>query len=271
MPTSSNCLPGYVLEEEITRTERAIIYRAVDEADGCLVAAKLVQNDVHGKHEIEMLQRVQQANPAGPAHVMRLLDTHEDGDDLWMVLELFNATVSKFDPWKITPLALMSIAADSAKGLVEMARAGVVDDDVKPQNIAIKARSGRVVHIDLGCARRSGQKPRGYTPDYVAPEIEQGIPSDTSPCYGWGRTMEFLAIGKIGLGPNYLLSSYVPWMGREFARLVAQCCEPDPDRRPSIEELYRLVKEIVRERRRCPKCNAIRFANGACPTCGNSS
>ena len=268
MLTLNDRLPGYILHEELMRTDRAIVYRGVDDTRDRPVAVKLVQNDGYGKHEITMLRRVQRANPAGPAHVMRLLHTHEDGDDLWLVLELFNATLSQMASRKLTPLALMSIAVDSAKGLVEMQRAGIVDDDVKPENVALKAASGRVAHIDLGCARLRREKPKGYTPDYAAPEIQCGTPSDTSPCYGWGRTIEFLAAGRIGMAPDTLLTSCVPWIAEPFARLVARCCESDPDKRPSVDKLYRTVKQLVQERRRCSCCNAVMFRDGICPNCG---
>ena len=215
-----------------------------------------------------MLRLVANANPGGPAHVMRLLDTHEVEDNLWLALEFFDSPLDSLDPQQMTSLALMSIAADSAKGNVEMIRAGVIDYDVKPANIAFKKRSGRAAHLDLGCARLFGQKPVGYTPDYVAPEIKRRIPSDTSPCYGWARTMEEIVTGKFGLGPDNILSDYVPWVGREFARLVAQCCHEDPRRRPSVTELYERVKFEVLNKKRCRHCNAVMFRDGRCVNCG---
>ena len=206
-------------------------------------------------------------NPQGPVHVMHLLDSHEDKDDLWLVLEYFNCTLDAVDHLEMTQLALMSISADTAKGLREMQCAVVVDDDVKPANMAFKARSGRVAHLDLGCARLAGEPPLGSTAGYSAPEIAMGIASDTSPCYGWARTMEYLAFGKIGLGPDDLLCDYVPWVGRAFANLVGQCCHDDPDRRPVVEDLDRNLKKIMGARVRCPRCNAVKFPDGQCPCC----
>ncbi len=261
-------LPGYEIGGEIARTDRAIVFEGRDESRNRPVALKLVQNDGLGWREVEMLQLVAKANPRGPVHVMRLLDTCEDNHDLWLVLEYFQATLLDLDPQAMTPLALMNIALDTAKGLVEMARVDVFDDDVKPANIAFKAATGRVAHVDLGCARRSGEKPVGSTVGFNAPEIERGIPSDTSPCYGWGRTMEWLITGLTGQGPEYLLDSFVPWIGPTFARVVATCVQFDPNDRPGIEELYRSVKQIVHQRQRCGQCNAVCFDGTACPNCG---
>jgi serine/threonine protein kinase len=262
-----NAPAEYEIEEEIGRTDRAIVYRARDNTHGDPVALKLVQNDHVGKREVEMLKRIQHVNSPGPAHVMRMLNAHEDNRDLWIVLELFSGTLEHLDPACMTPLAFMSIAVDSAKGLVEMERAGVVDDDVKPTNIAFKANSGRAAHLDLGCAHLAGERPVGYTPDFVAPEVEHGVSSPTSPCYGWARSMEYLVTGKSGFGPGDRLDSYVSWMGRETACLIADCCWDDYQRRPSVNEVYRRMKQIVHNRRRCPRCDAVMFHDGMCPKC----
>jgi serine/threonine protein kinase len=268
MSTGLYELPGYEVGDEIARTDRAIVFEGRDESRDRPVALKLVQNDESGWHEVEMLRLVAKANPEGPVHVMRLLDICEDSHDLWLVLDYFQATLSDLDPQAMTPLALMNIALDTAKGLVEMVRADVIDDDVKPANVAFKAASGRVAHVDLGCARLSGEKPVGSTAGFNAPEIEHGIPSDTSPCYGWGRTVEWLVTGKTGQGPEFLLDRFVPWIGPTFARVVATCVQHDPNDRPEIDALYEYVKEIVHRRRRCCQCNAVRFDDAACPTCG---
>lgn len=257
---------GYRITREIARTDRAIVYEGKKKRD--TVAIKVVENDAYGEHEVEMLQLMNSVNGSGPAHVMRLLDSHTRGPDLYITLEHFHATLGDLHYQDMTPLALMRAARDSAKGLVEMESVGIVDDDVKPHNIAFKAASGRVAHVDLGCARRTGEKPRGYTPDYVAPEIEAGEPSDTSPCYGWARTMEFLTTGKIGLGPEYLVADFTPWIGRRFAEFVAMCCSPHPGERPSVPQLYQEVKGIVQERKRCDQCGATRFADAVCVSCG---
>jgi serine/threonine protein kinase len=259
--------PGYRIYEEIARTELSVVYRAEDERTGTRAAVKLVNNDHHSQREIEMHNRVAQANPSGPGHVMRLLDTYVDGDYRWIALEYFDSTLERIDSSRLTPLALMSIAVDSAKGLVEMYRADVIDDDVKPGNIAFKAESGRAAHLDLGCARLAGEVPVGYTPEYVAPEIRSHKPSNTSPCYGWARSMEYLVIGGGDPGDRHILSDAVPWVGRDFARLVHECRRKNPDRRPPVPALYERMKQIVQRRRRCRCCNAIAFDDGVCVNC----
>jgi len=260
--------PGYQICEVIARTELSVVYRAEDEGTGRPAAVKLVNNDHHGWREIEMHRRVDQANPSGPVHVMRLLDTYQDGDYLWIALEYFDSTLESIDSSRLTPLALMSIAVDSAKGLVEMYRADVIDDDVKPGNIAFKAGSGRAAHLDLGCARLAGEVPVGFTQEFAAPEILSRKPSDTSPCYGWARSIEHLVSGRRDPDSHHLLSDAVPWVGRDFARLVHECRRTNPDRRPPVPALYERMKQIVQGRRRCRRCNAIAFDDGVCVNCG---
>jgi len=260
-------IPGYTVGKEFARTTQAIVYHGADSGTKQPVVLKLVSIDA-GRHEVKMLQTIQDSNPGGPVHVAHLLGSCEDGPDLWMVLESFDETVDRIDPAAMVPLALMHIAVDTAKGLVEMHRAGIVDDDVKPYNMAFKTGSGRVAHIDLGYARRSGDIPIGSTVGWTAPEIKDHQPSETSPCYGWARSMEFLTKGKVGLGPDYRLDMFVPWVGSKFAELIAMCCEPDPDDRPSVPQLYEAVKRLVQAKTRCACSNAVRFHDGACPNCG---
>ncbi len=261
-------LSGYVIDSELTRNRRVVIYTATDTRTQASVVLKRAQYNAEGQHERDMFQQLMAAYPDGPSHVVHLLDSMEDSPDLWLVLERFDHTADELDPERMTPLALMSIALGSAKGLAEMERAGIYDDDVKPNNIAFKTGNGHVAHIDLGYARRAGEPPRGHTPLYAAPEIVAGRSSETSPCYGWARTMEFLSLGRVGLGPDYRLDQFVPWMGKRFAALAAACAHPDPGARPSITELRLAVKESVHRRRRCVRCNAICFPDAACRGCG---
>ena len=260
-------VPGYEIDDEIGRTLQAVVFKARDTRRNMPVALKLVQNDDKAFHEVEMLQQVARANPGGPAHVMRLLDTHQDGLDLWLAVEYYSATLDQLDARAMTPFAVMNVALDTVRGMLEMWRVNIVDDDIKPANVAFKSASGRVAHVDLGCARLRGEPSRGCTEVFGAPELKHGVASDTSPCYGWGRTMEFLVTGRAGFGPDYLLSDCVPWVGRRFARLVAACGHHNPNRRPTVEALVQYVSENVELRKRCPRCNAMCFRDGACPTC----
>ena len=261
-------VPGYVVERELLRTTQSIIYNAAEASTGEEVIIKQVKNDAQGNHELHMLELVMQASgPYGPKHVGHLLHVHEDDLDLYLVLELFDGLVADLSPDDMTALAVMNIALDAANGLVEMDRAGIVDDDVKPANMAFKKRSGRQVHIDLGYARLAGQKPVGYTDDYGAPEIRAGVASSTSPCYGWGRSIEWLCCGRVGVGPKYRLNEFIPWIGKDFALLIARCVEPQPTRRPSVHELHSRVVDCVKRRRRCERCNTLCFGDGGCPNC----
>ncbi|MCL4218028.1 MAG: protein kinase [Candidatus Hydrogenedentes bacterium] len=260
-------IPEYSVGKEIARTERAIVFKGTENGTGKPVALKLMNDDWPGQHEIKMLKHMNSHSRSGPVHVLRLLDTYEDHPNLWLVLEYFDATIDELLPQEVSPLTLMTIAADSAKGLVEMDRVDIVDDDVKPTNIAFKAGSGRVAHLDLGCARFRGEKVIGSTDGFVAPEVRKGVPSDSSPCYGWARTMQFLVTGQTDLAPTTLLSDWLPWVGRDFAKLIVQCCHHNPRRRPSVEDLYNRIKGIVNERKRCRRCNAMVFRDGQCRNC----
>ncbi len=257
--------PGYELDHEIARTRLAIVYSARHEPSGRRVAMKLVR--AGDTSEVEMLERVRDACRGVPRHVVRFFESHEEDGDLWIALELFRETLDSLKPADMTPLALMSISLDSSFGLAEMERAAVIDDDVKPANLAYKD-SGRVAHIDLGGARLSGQRPHCFTPGFTAPEAVQKVPSDTSPCYGWARTIECLVTGKVGFGPDYALDEIVPWVGRDLSRIVMHCAHPDPNHRPTARELAVAVYRIVKAHKRCRRCGALVFHDAPCKRCG---
>jgi serine/threonine protein kinase len=256
---------------EFARGANGIIYFA-DHIRLGPVAVKKVQNDDQGRRESEMLRRVAEANGGCPRHVCRLYESFEDGLDFCMVLERFRAPLDTYCYNKSSPHSLISIGLESAKGILEMDRAGIVDDDVKPANMSI-TESGRLAHIDLGCARPFGQPPLGFTVEYVAPEIEAQIASNTSPIFSWGRCMEFFALGSPGLAPANMLCDRLGWIGRKFSDLIMLCCHPEPGLRPTPGELVAAMREIRNASVRCAHCpeGYYRFADAPCRVCGGNS
>jgi CheY-like chemotaxis protein len=78
------------------------------------------------------------------------------------------------------PPSVASIITATAKALAALHEAGWVHGDVKPSNILIERRTGRVVLADMGLAQRLETVPartfvRG-TPGYMAPEAALGGP-----------------------------------------------------------------------------------------------
>jgi serine/threonine protein kinase len=255
---------------EIGRGGNGIVHSAVHDRLGPVIL-KQVQNDNFGANERDMLRRVADANRPAPRHVCRIYDAFVVKMDLYLVLEPFEAILDKYRWDQASPYSLLNIALETAKGLLEMERAGVIDDDVKPENIGMTA-DGRIAHIDLGAARLSGQPPFGYTEGFVSPEVLDGNPSDTSPAHGWGRSMEFFAVGQHGLAPDTRLVDVHPWLGTAFSALIFECCSGRPEDRPSAAALVDRLRAIRSDTRNCGSCpeGYRRFGDAPCFRCGGT-
>lgn len=263
-------LKKYRIARLVGRGAYGIVYEAHHPKKG-KTAVKQINNDAQGMREIKMMQRIAAANAQSLRHTCQIYDWNTKDYDLWFAMEYFHTPLERYDPNFASPYAILSIGMASAKGLLEMWNADVVDDDVKPANLAM-TEDGRLAHIDLGCARLRGERPSGYTEDFAAPELISGKASDTTSVYAWGRMMEYFAYGRTGIYPHYILSDLIPWVGLSFAKLVKDCCNEIPNHRPEPPELVRRMRDIRHQRRRCPRCadQFYMFADAVCPTCGKS-
>lgn len=262
-------LRGYAITKEISRGANGIVYEAFHPVYG-RVALKQIQHDKLGLHEIEMMLRVMQACNDEPRHVCRIFDAEPNDLDLWIAMEYFDLCLEVFNPALVSPFALIRVGMDSAKGILEMHRAGIINDDIKPDNMGITA-DGRLAHYDLGCARLRNGPSLGYTKDFAAPELLKDKTSDRTDIFSWGKSMEYLASGQTDVNPKRSLSDVVPWIGNQFSELVRDSCQKSPRKRPSQEELVQRMREIRNAHGRCRHCPGeyVIFGDGFCPQCGN--
>lgn len=136
----------------------------------------------------------------------------------------------------LDPEPARRIALDLLAALAAAHAAGVIHNDVKPDNILFD-EDGRLRLIDFGIATtlepdrrelRPGAPPG--TPGYMAPELRQGaFPGVTSDLYAAGVVLAEMLGGERPAGPEAAWSlRAVPAALRGF---LARCLEPDPGRR----------------------------------------
>ena len=153
---------------------------------------------------------------------------------------------------------LLDIAIQFANGLHYAHEAGLLHQDVKPDNLLLnrdweakvadfglaQARvriSDRGGETDAGPGREEGILSSGYTPAYCSPEQKDGKNVGRSTdIYSWAASVLELFLGERlwESGPdagknweNYAGKSRVP-MPTELERLLRQCLDPDPLKRP---------------------------------------
>lgn len=122
---------------------------------------------------------------------------------------------------------------------------GVVHGDVKPQNIIIQPDSHTVVLVDYGLSLtrpRPGDEAKGYTPYFVAPELESGkVPIPESDLFGLGMSMIFALGGDVAAVrvPNSTPDN--------LCDLIKRMIRRNPLKRPQVwekEDLCDTIKEV---------------------------
>ncbi len=233
-------LGRYTVIENLTASPNAEVYRVLDGSDAVVV--KMIRDTSFARRELLINQRLMASNPR---HIVRLLRYHEEENWLYMVFEEFGGNLLA-EPAK--PRLLLFFLLDSARGLVEMYRAGVIHDDIKPENSLIKNRNGskRFAFCDFGGARFIGEPASEMTTDFMSPELMEGKTSDRTAIYSWALTIERYCTGRIGrprVGLN--IAGFVPWVGWELGKLLIQCCARDPGQRPSADDVLTGVTRIA--------------------------
>ena len=140
---------------------------------------------------------------------------------------------------------------------------GYLHLDVKPSNII--SAGGRAQLIDLGIARRIGRvPPRSGTPAYMSPEqVHGGVLTPATDVWGLGLVLHHAATGHQPFDqPGHTNSTHTPTgtgsdtaehypqltqraprirarrrLPRPVAEVIDACLNPDPTRRPTLEQL----------------------------------
>jgi Tol biopolymer transport system component len=258
----------YRVTRVLGRGGMGAVYLAVDEALVCEVALKqvLVPGDAlrRLRDEVRLAQRVTHPN------VCRTYDLEEiDGN--WLVKMEYVAGETLAVLLKKGPLPVteaVRVAREVCVGLAAAHKQGVVHRDLKPHNIMIDAKTGRVVLMDFGiasAAEAAGQTADHVsgTPEYMAPEQVRGREVDgRADLYALGCVLYEMLTGKRVFtrptrkatalahvdDPAPALPGSVP---ERIRRAVARLLEKDPAKRPaSADEVVAALADPPRRHAR---------------------
>ncbi|MFI5680542.1 serine/threonine-protein kinase [Streptomyces cellulosae] len=237
------------------------------------VAIKLLREDLASDQEL--VGRFVQERTAllGLEHpnVVSVRDLVVDGNDLALVMDLVRGTDlrTRLDREKrLAPEAAVAIVADVADGLAAAHAAGVVHRDVKPENVLLDMQgplgpggSHPALLTDFGVAKLidSPRRTRATkiigTPDYLAPEIVEGLPPRASvDIYALATVLYELLAGFTPFGgghPGAVLRRHVtetvvplPGIPDELWQLIVQCLAKAPASRLRASELGARLREL---------------------------
>ncbi|MGW1073195.1 serine/threonine-protein kinase [Streptomyces sp. NPDC002537] len=255
------------------------------------VAIKLLREDLASDQELvgRFVQERAALLGLDHPHVVGVRDLVVDGADLALVMDLIRGTDlrTRLDrERRLAPEAAVAIVADVADGLAAAHAAGIVHRDVKPENVLLDMQgelgpggAHPALLTDFGIARLvdaprparerqpapgaagaagRGPSPRSVigTPDYLAPEIIEGLPPRASvDVYALATVLYELLAGFTPFGgghPGAVLRRHVtetvaplPGIPDELWQLIVQCLAKGPASRLRASELGVRLRELL--------------------------
>ncbi|MCC9308514.1 serine/threonine protein kinase [Kitasatospora sp. RB6PN24] len=236
------------------------------------VAVKLLREDLAGDQVLvgRFIQERAALTSLDHPRVVGVRDMVVDGDDLALVMELVHGTDLRSRLERegvLAPQAAASVIADVADGLAAAHAAGIVHRDVKPENVMLDLAAPpgpggapRAKLTDFGIARLVDAPRRTRatriigTPDYLAPEIIEGLePRAAVDIYALATVLYELLAGFTPFGGGHtgaVLRRHVtesvppvPGLPDGLWRIISECLAKAPASRLRATELADRLRE----------------------------
>ncbi|HET9379936.1 MAG TPA: serine/threonine-protein kinase [Streptomyces sp.] len=263
----------YRLERELGRGGMGVVWEAHDSSLDRRVAVKgLLLRPTDGSDEQYRLMHRARREARALAkvrheNVVAVHDVIEDGDRIWIVMELFDSrTVADLlrEERQLSVPHAARIALQVLRGLRAAHEVGVLHRDVKPSNILYRP-DGRALLMDFGVAvvgdttrvTRSHEVIGSLA--YVAPELFGPVVGEAAPASPASD------LWSLGITLYEMIEGRRPFDGTQFETLVAvreapvpplrfagplaglikRLLEKDPGRRPDADEAERLLRAVA--------------------------
>ncbi|WP_283108309.1 serine/threonine-protein kinase [Streptomyces sp. LRE541] len=255
----------YRLVESIGQGGMGRVWRAADETLDRPVAVKemridgMDQEDARTRRERTLREARATARIDHP-NVVRVYDVVDEGERLWIVMELVDGrslerVVAEDGP--LSPRATARIGLELVAALDQVHAGGVLHRDIKPGNVLIERRAGRVVLTDFGIAAIQNAEALTMagmlvgSPDYMAPERVSGRPQGPpSDLWSLGATLCAALGGRSPFSRATTLATLhavlyeepeIPSAAGELRDALTALLQKDPADRPALEELAALL------------------------------
>ena len=212
---------AYRVIHELSRGATGVVYRGEDLVLGRQVAIKVLRSDLAADPQRVARFRTEAASLATLRHP-NLVGVHAAGiesDRVYFVMELIEGATlwdilrgqyEKPNHNKVVELHSIGVMVQEiSDALVTLHGAGLIHRDVKPENIIIERVTGRAVLVDVGTAKRYGDRQHGAgTPGFSAPESFANEPETfATDVYGLAATAYTMIAGAppFGFGEPYAL------------------------------------------------------------------
>jgi len=216
-PPTRKQLGRFELVEVLGRGGMGEVYRAIDAADGAIVAVKTLRSDRAGTSDLlrRFYKEARLLAEVNNPHVANLLEVNEAEGLPYLVLEFVGGQSVAQHLGKghtFAERSALAVLGDVARALVEAHQRGIVHRDIKPDNILFVTPPGSgpdLPHVkltDFGLARHLIQSESLEvtragavvgTPLYLAPEQCRGeAVSQRTDIYAMGATLFHMLAGQ---------------------------------------------------------------------------
>ncbi|MFF4299953.1 protein kinase [Streptomyces sp. NPDC001601] len=245
------------------------VWRAADETLDRQVAVKemridgLDAEDTRTRRERTLREARATARIDHP-NVVRVYDVVDEGERLWIVMELVNGRSLEWimaEEGPLSPRAAARIGLGLVGALRQVHAGGVLHRDIKPGNVLVESTAGRVVLTDFGIAAIQDAKALTMvgmlvgSPDYMAPERVSGRPQGPpSDLWSLGATLCAALGGRSPFSRDTTLATLhavlyeepeLPATAGPLHDLLAALLAKEPTARPGLEEVERELRPVA--------------------------
>ncbi|MFD9515631.1 serine/threonine protein kinase [Streptomyces mirabilis] len=245
------------------------VWRATDEMLDRQVAVKemridgLDPEDTRTRRERTLREARATARIDHP-NVVRIYDVVDQGERLWIVMELVAGRSLEqlvVEDGPLDPPTAARIGLELVAALRQVHAGGVLHRDIKPGNVLVERRGHRVVLTDFGIAALQDAEALTMvgmlvgSPDYMAPERvsgrPQGPPSDV---WSLGATLCAALGGRSPFSRSTTLATLhavlyeepeLPSTAGDLGEILAALLEKEPSTRPGLAELEAALRPIA--------------------------
>jgi serine/threonine protein kinase len=258
--------PGYAVVAHLNRGRALDVYDVWSEERACRCVAKVLRPDRIEDRRVRsnLLREGRILKRLTHLHIVRAYEILEEPQPTVILETLTGSTlaylIAAHRRQRLPLPGIVFLGLHLCSAMHYLHRQGLLHLDLKPSNIVSSLGIAKV--LDLSIARRPGRaRRRGIgTRQYMAPEQARGgLLSEATDVWGIGAVLFHAATGRrpfeAEAGRKYQqlerradpvrVHRRVP---AAFGTAVDRCLDPEPSRRPTVDELAELLNRLAHER-----------------------
>ena len=255
-------LPGYTVIEHLHRSGSYDVYdvHSEERSSRCICKVPSPHRDESYVKQRLIKEGKLLENLTHP-HIVRLYEIHEEPA---LILETLTGETLAYlideGPDPIPIKDVLQLGAQLCSAVHYLHGRDILHLDLKPSNIVAENRLAKVLDLSIARPPGPGEKGKG-TSQYMAPEQARGGEFTTATdVWGIGAVLYEALTGEIPFEDSTDDDYQYEQLERSpepivtfrnipdaLVETVERCMEPDPDKRPTVEELSRTLKELARQ------------------------